>query len=574
MSSEDFNALASGDDASTRGDDASTRGDDASATTSSASVPIGAGTQAEQPSSGDHIPPEAWRKFHKVTPISQLGAFWFVICFGIFSVMKQMFEDGNLESAINGVRDNATTEALLILLGALLLISVVVVGVGTLIWKKMSYGIVPSGIHYRKGIFIKQHKHIPWNRIQSVEVEQRLFGRIFGFGSVKVDSAGMQSENMDLGLLRLSECSSLRKEILQALNSARTGTPVAVQTTPLTASGSPTVPAPQGTIAAQGSVNAAGVVPENEFNAVPILDADDDERDVLVYKLGTGQMLVANIFDTQTLLMVFFTLMPLVLTIIAGDVQFFALIFPILAVGWTILKSLLDDYGTKIYLSENGLRRRAGLTKVITRTIPPQRVHAIGLSQPLLWRRFDWWKLDLTTADKDLKELKQLSQSFILAGTREEVLRILWTLTPSLGSDDDRALLAEALDGQGTGKYFMGAPKSARLLDPISLPGRGVFASVRTLIVRQGRWSRKISLILQDHTQSTMATVGPIQRYKNLASVKIHTVLGRVDTKVKNFDRNFVEQLLMQETELARQARSIGVSESLAEWKARVGLGN
>nr|WP_239539225.1 PH domain-containing protein [Arcanobacterium pluranimalium] len=436
----------------------------------------------------------------------------------------------------------------------------------------MSYAIVPSGIHYRKGIFIKQHKHIPWNRIQSVEVEQRLFGRIFGFGSVKVDSAGMQSENMDLGLLRLAECSSLRKEILFSLNSARTGTPVATQTAPLATPDSPAMTAPQGTIPAQGSVDAAGTALANDFNAVPILDADDDERDILVYRLGTAQMLMANIFDTQLLMLVFFTLLPLVITIIAGDVQIIAILFPILAVGWTILKSLFDDYGTKIYLSENGLRRRAGLTKVITRTIPPQRVHAIGISQPLLWRRFDWWKLDLTTADKDLKELKQLSQSFILAGTRDEILRILWTLTPSLGSDDDRALLAEALDGQGSGKYFVGAPRSARLLDPISLPGRGVFASTRTLIIRSGRWARKISVVLQDHTQSTMATVGPIQRRKNLASLNVHTVLGNVNTKLKNFDQDYVEHLLIAETELARQARSIGVSESLQEWKTRIGL--
>ncbi|WP_160149058.1 PH domain-containing protein [Arcanobacterium ihumii] len=527
------------------------------------------------------VAPELWRKFHKVTPIASLGSFWIVIFVGIFSIVSQGLENRDINTVIDGAREYASLYLLLIVLGGLLLISVLVIGASAVMWKKTSFALAPNGIHHRQGVFVKKHSQIPWNRIQSVEIEQRLFGRIFGFGSVKVDAAGAHADHIELGLLRLADCSRLRKEILQALDRVRSGqsfVPVLHADSVGVEDNSELKESDAFNSRTPVQTDVWGVPSSNEMatnshqNDIPIFDADDNENDALVYKLGTKQLIVANFFDTQVILVAFFTLMPVIGLIASGDISFFAVVLPIFAAGWNVIKSLIDDYGTKIYLSENGLRRRAGLTKVITRTVPPTRVHAIGISQPLLWRRFDWWKVVLTTADQEIKDVQNISKTFILAGTREEVLRILWTLAPDLGSDDDHALLGEALDGLDSGRFFTGAPKSARLLDPFTLRGRGVYASKKMVIIRSGRFARKVSFIMQDHTQSTMAKVGPIQRKKNLATLNVHTVLGSVGTEAKNFDRDFIEKLLVVETELARDARSEGVSESLQSWKNRMGL--
>lgn len=110
---------------------------------------------------------------------------------------------------------------MLIGVGILLGLTAIFVGVSAVMWRHKSYAIVPSGVHYRNGIVMKKYQHVRWDRVQSVEVEQRLFARIFGFGAVKVDAAGFAEDPVELGLLPLDQCRVLREEILASLAKAR-----------------------------------------------------------------------------------------------------------------------------------------------------------------------------------------------------------------------------------------------------------------------------------------------------------------------------------------------------------------
>lgn len=541
---------------------------------------------------GENIVPEnEWRKFHKITPLSQLGSFWLVIGIVLYSFVQNFLQTKeNWEALQDFVYLRGIYLAVLIALGILLFVSIFIVLISWLSWRKMRYAIAESGIHLRKGIFFVKHTQMRWDRVQTVDVQQTLFGRIFGFGSVQISSAGTD-EDIKLGLLRLKECANLRQEVLKTLNLVRSGLSVAQIFANNSASVFATALAEKNTSdiantssdaknelafqdvsaqSIQNNINTAGGMRFLAESEVPFADADQAEKDTEIFSLSLSQLIVANILGVQFLPLILFAIFGVAIPIIID--QYIVAFFALIGLFWSAVKSLFDDFGTKIFLSENGLRRRSGLTTVRTRTYPPQRIHAVELKQPILWRKLDWWQINVTVAGNGPGDGEELIGKLVCAADKEATIRLLWTILPKLGSANDAALIEEAMRGSGSGEFFQGASKRAKLLDPISLPGRGFFAAREVFIIREGRWGRKIIFVLQDHTQSLRISQGPVQSFKGLATFSVHTVISAINPKLKNFDHEVVAELAKREFELTQIARAEGVSETLNEWKMRLGL--
>lgn len=94
----------------------------------------------------------------------------------------------------------------------------------------------------------------------------------------------------------------------------------------------------------------------------------------------------------------------------------------------------------------------------------------------------------------------------------------------------------------------------------------------KVLVSRQGRFARELDIVLQDHNQSLTLRQGPVQRKLGLATLNVDLVSGGRG-KIKNFAHEDMEQLVWLENDLTRQAREVGVSESIEKWKRRVGVG-
>ena len=68
-----------------------------------------------------------------------------------------------------------------------------------------------------------------------------------------------------------------------------------------------------------------------------------------------------------------------------------AAVFPVLlGVGSFAVRRILGEYGFTVAESADGLRLRHGLLDTRSQTIPPGRVQAVRIREPLLWRRFGW----------------------------------------------------------------------------------------------------------------------------------------------------------------------------------------
>ncbi|MDY5584684.1 MAG: PH domain-containing protein [Arcanobacterium sp.] len=525
------------------------------------------------------VPEDQWRKFHPVTPVAYLGSFWIILIAFIFSGISSLAEEEGVMEGLMRLFSDEAGYYWFIFIAIALVVSIAIVFISWLLWRKMSYALLADGVHHRTGIIFKKHRQVRWDRIQTVEVEQKLFGRIFGFGSVKIDSAG--TENVELGLLRLAECGALRAEILRVLNLARTGESFTVNYNPdlnqqQTVQLNGELPADIGSFSTVGNSLVTDELSGQSIGmqSIPVLDADDIENDRLVYELGFGRLFVASLTSGKfwiLLLIVFPSVISLFTALEAG---IFTSLIAVIGIVVSLVSSLLSDFGTRIYLSENGLRRRAGLTRLTTRTFPPARVHAIEISQQLLWRRWDWWSIKITVAGLNvLSDANQGSlNNFILAGKREEVMRLLWMMIPNLGVENNREFLKEAFEGLDSGKYFQGSPKSARIFDPVSLRGRGFFASEQVVVIRKGRFARSVAFILQDHTQSLSLETGPFKRRRGLVDISFHTVMGDVTTTAKHLDLEQMQSFFWEEVKLSTQARNEGISETLQVWRERVGV--
>src|SRR6266702_4166280 len=59
-------------------------------------------------------------------------------------------------------------------------------------WQSVSYTLTDQRIKIETGVFGRQSKMIPIDRVQDCTTKQSLFGRMLGYGRVEVDPAGAQ----------------------------------------------------------------------------------------------------------------------------------------------------------------------------------------------------------------------------------------------------------------------------------------------------------------------------------------------------------------------------------------------
>ena len=59
-------------------------------------------------------------------------------------------------------------------------------------WKSITYTLTDQRITIQAGVFSRQEKIIPIDRVQDCTTRQSLIGRILGYGRVEVDAAGAQ----------------------------------------------------------------------------------------------------------------------------------------------------------------------------------------------------------------------------------------------------------------------------------------------------------------------------------------------------------------------------------------------
>ena len=482
------------------------------------------------------------------------------------------------------------------LLGLIALIAVWVV-LGLLSWWRRAYAVDADGVYLRSGILSRKLRTARLPRIQSVDVVHPLLGRLFGLGKLTVEVAGGRNSRVVIGFLTTRELQALRDRILDlaagqidmpgaasedgAVHGSGTGhdtggindlasTAHPEGLTPEEAAGSEAAPAPR-----------TSQLRASHFQEHPLYSVD-------------GATLLGSLLRhpmTYTLLLAIVGTLVVGILIIVTDSMtgsealtiissYITMVIALATMVWHQFNSAWNFHAAA---TPSGIRMSYGLTAETSRTLPPGRVHGVGLTGPILWRRKDWWKVEVTVAGRDERphdgQTREIGNLLLPVGSRDTALRALWLVVPDLGVPDPDTLLSQALTGrddEGVGdpqapagsaeRGFVRISRRGRIFRPLTWRRAAVILTDTCVIIRHGRWRRRVAVFPYERIQSLRVRQGPLARRRSLAALRLDMVAQEVSASITNLDVADAKEL---EARISERALRRALAEQLDRWLAR-----
>ena len=487
----------------------------------------------------------AWRRMHPATP---LLSGWKVLV-AVLAVASVQAGDQLAQM----VREFGAT-GWLIVLGIAVAVVVVGLAYSFLAWRVTRFAVTDEAVHLRKGLVFRQQRQARLDRLQAVDVVQPLLARLVGLSELRLEVAGGSGSAVQLAFLREAEAESLRSELLALAAGLRRPSAAAVPLVeglaPVDATsapaGAPAVPLPGVGSRAVGVTAAAGSEP---FAAAP---------EQPVYEVPMGRLIGSIVRSGGAVWVVLLVVGVTVVMVTTRDIGSIFFLLPAALGVFGLVWGRINGGATfRAAISPDGIRLRHGLTEARSQTLPPGRVQAVGLRQPLLWRGKDWWRVVINVAGYSGDDANGQANETVLhpVATRDEALLALWLVLPDLGVDDPRAVVSAALTGIGDDVGFTASPRRARWVDPIGWRRHGVLVTDRALLLRSGRFWRSLDVVPHERTQSLGMEQGPVQRRLGVASLVVHSTPGPVSPRVRHLDEAVCAALLDEQAERARRAR-------------------
>ena len=467
----------------------------------------------------------AWRRMHPVTPLLK-G--WKIVAAVLVVGFAQAGDDLRQAAELLG------GSGWLVALGVLAAVALVGVVWSLIAWRATRFAVTDDAVHLRQGVVFRQQRQARLDRIQAVDVVQPLLARLVGLAELRLEVAGGSGSRVSLAFLREPEALALRAELLALAAGIRR--PAAAPVAATAAGAAPAVPLEP--VAA----------PAPAFETAP-------ER--VVYEVPMPRLLMSIALSGGTVSLVLVGVGIAVASALGAPIEatfsVLPMVFGLVGLFWTRLNGAATF---RAATSPDGIRLRHGLTEARSQTLPPGRIQAVSISRPLLWARKDWWRVHVNVAGYAGEGSQRETETVLHpVATREEAMTALWLVLPDLGVDDPVAALTAGLDGVGDEGGYTAAPRRARWVDPVGWRRHGVLVTERALLLRRGRFWRRLDVVPHERTQSLGMAQGPIQRWLRVASVVAHSTPGPVAPRVEHLDQAVAARLLDEQAARARQAR-------------------
>jgi putative membrane protein len=423
---------------------------------------------------------------------------------------------------------------------ALLAVAVVLIlciGAFYLSWRMHTFRITGDAVEVRSGILFRTQRKARLDRIQGINVQRPLLARIFGAAKLDIAVAGHDA-NVQLSYLGSVLADGLRADVLRLASGIRAAEREA------TASDAGLE---AGEVAGNGSAGAvagvSGLVNRrvNEFLA-PELDPNAAPPESVV-KIPPLRLFGSLLLSGFTL----FLAVVVVLLIIGASTGRVWLLFIVLP-GLLGSASFYVNRFTKslrysIAGTPDGVRVGFGLLTTSNETLPPGRIHAVEVLQPLMWRPFGWWQIRIDTAGHTSEKgaAGQAATTILPVGDAADVARVLALVLPGFATDQHRAVIEAGMTSRGR-DAFVGSPRRAAWIRPFSWRRTGYSILDGVILLRRGAVWRSLSLVPLARLQSLEIEQGPLDRMLGLASTRLHTVSGPVRPRLPGVDsRHSVE---------------------------------
>ena len=426
-------------------------------------------------------PQPSFRRVHRLTPLLRLWSVILALIAG-FALNANMEALRDIFAFITGEhRGEALRDTALALAGFITVCAVVWLASG-LWWRRMGYQLGAEELSLRRGLLSVQLRTARYDRTQAVDVVEPVIARLFRLAAVRVETAGGQSSVIEIAYLKKSDAEALRDDILARVHGAPTSQTEA--------------PAEE---SAEEPAEEPALVPE-----IPIA------RSLIAAALRTS-----TLFLVGFLILVVVTRLPLsaALPILVGA----------LPNAWNVLDS---SWRYTARTDGEVLNITYGLADRRRQSIRLDRIHAVQITQPFLWRPLGWYEVRVSVAGYGASASGKASGS----------TRILPVGT--------LAQARQFLPADAAPTYA--SPTRAKWVSPLDYRQQTVALTGGYVIVRNGRLNRRVKAIHTSHIQELTYRRGPISQALGLATVGLDLVQGPVRMDARNLTLADATALLTQ----------------------------
>ena len=187
-----------------------------------------------------------------------------------------------------------------------------------------------------------------------------------------------------------------------------------------------------------------------------------------------------------------------------------------------------------------------GLADRRRQSIRIDRVHAVSLEQPLLWRIPGWWRVRADIAGYGGEGEAAGTTTVLPVGDVDQALRLLAELGPLSIEEID-----EFADPHGVSRAVYLSPDRARWVSPVDLRQQAVTlvrrraeAAPHVVVTHAGRFNRRMNVVAVRHIQELTLRRGPVQNALGLATVRLDLVTGPVTMNGEDLDAGDAAELL------------------------------
>lgn len=471
-----------------------------------------------------------WHRMHPLTPLFRGGLVMLVAIGIVFANLRErLFEwvlvpfipelqgIGEIERQGDPIDFVFANGLILVVLGGALAVLVLIVVIFYISWRFHTFRITGDDVEVRSGVLFRSHRRAPLDRIQTVNFTRPMIARLFGMSRLEVVGAGADS-TVKLEYLGTKDAESVRTDILRLASGRQ-----------LAARRGSEEEAPRGSLVGRAtetvSEGMSGLV-WGEY--VP----DVEPRSVV--EIPIGRIIASRLLSFSTLVLLAAIAGIVVAATIGSAFIAFAIIPTMLAVGAFWIRSTARAMRYSIAPTRHGVRVSFGLFTTVTEMVPPGRVFAAQVTQPLFWRPFGWWKISVNRMSGDASSAAgaETAASLLPVGTRDDIERVLAILLPGRIADDAPGIVAVGLGAPGPDDPYATTPRGARVLRPFSWRRNGVLVREDAVLLRRGAIWRSLALFPLARMQSIGVRQGPIYRALGVVGLDAHTIAGTVSGSI------------------------------------------
>lgn len=391
-------------------------------------------------------------------------------------------------------------------IGGLVLLAAVA---GFVSWYFTRFVIDDDELRLETGAVFKSSKRVAFERLQSVDIIQPLAARMFGLAELRIE-VGAGDSTLRLRYLTRAHAARLREYLLARAHGS-----------------------------GQRVDDADLAQPTSAFT-------DLGTADTPLVKVSVPRLVVSFLFSTEWLVTAGLLVVGLVVTGIY-DVMAYALpgLLPLLIGAVSVIgRRVFAMYSFTLSESARGLRVTRGLTNLSSQSVPVNRIQGVKTSQPLLWRPFGWYRVDVDIvgyAGGDSENNDSAASSVLLpVANAAEVALAVGLVLPGFA--------LESIE-------LHPVPRRARAVRWFDWWTLRYGWNDRALVTEAGWLTHVRDVLPHAKTQSVRIEQGPLQRRLRLADVHVDTPRGPVNVVAHQLDATVARELVLSQLDRARAAR-------------------